>query len=373
MKFLCAVLVISLAYVSEAVFFRDRFPGKTLADLAECKDNNAVTGYDEAIPTKNKYGTKHAVACAKYCLKQKLAGERKDIETLKNIRASVWGDRKECYCMSGSIVPKYSPTRRQTTACIFKTEEESENEDLIPGETCWEEGKQFMGTTFDTAADGRKCDTWSDDHEPWHYYDDSGKYNADRFDPFYYDMDDDLAKSYCRNYKIDPNGPYCFIGEAESSFTKVAADIRKGNILTTQEHFVYCDIPKCPKNDNNDAVELIPGKTCWKEGEQFMGTTVTTTASGKTCDTWADDSKAWHMYDDEGHWDDSQYNAANNDIEDDTAGNYCRNYKEDPNGPYCFVGAESVNYEHTFREIAINGNILTSQDHFEYCNIPKCP
>jgi len=118
-KVLCAVLIISLAYVSEAVFFRDRFPGKTLADLAECKDKHAVTGYDLVIPSKNKYGTKHGVACAKYCLKQKLAGERKDIEKLKNIVASAFSHTRECYCLSGGTA-KYTPTTLQTTGCIFK-------------------------------------------------------------------------------------------------------------------------------------------------------------------------------------------------------------------------------------------------------------
>jgi len=250
-KVLCAVLVLSLAYVSEAVFFRDRFPGKTLADLAECKEKHGVSGYDFSIQTTNNYGTKHAVACAKYCLKQKLAGERKDIDKLKNIVGSVWGGVRSgtCYCMSGGtaqfVSSKYTEA---STGCIFKPAE-SEKEDLIPGETCWEEGKQFTGTTFDTAADGRKCDPWSGDDEAWHYYDESGMYDKSRFDQLYYDLMDGLAESYCRNYKLDPKGPYCFIGVEESSFTEVADEIQKGNILSSQEHFVYCDIPKCPKSE----------------------------------------------------------------------------------------------------------------------------
>jgi len=132
----------------------------------------------------------------------------------------------------------------------------------------------------------------------------------------------------------------------------------------------YGDVPKCKKDDNDD--ELIPGETCWKEGEQFMGTTVSTTASGMTCDTWSYKVTNWHMYDDNGDYDLAMYDLANDDIGDGTAGNYCRNYNENPNGPYCFVGATYVAYEDVYADIK-DGNILSTQDHFEYCDIPKCP
>jgi hypothetical protein len=131
-----------------------------------------------------------------------------------------------------------------------------------------------------------------------------------------------------------------------------------------------------PQDANND-VELIPGETCWEEGELFNGIT-DTTASGKKCDPWSNASGGWHMYDDAGEYDREVYDAFFYDVDQPDlnvpppAGNYCRNYKKDPNGPYCFIGAEHLEAGTIQREI-MNGNILTKQPHFEYCNVPKCP
>jgi len=126
-------------------------------------------------------------------------------------------------------------------------------EEHIRGETCWVEGEQFAGTTVDTAANGKKCDPWSNDHAGWHYYDDTAEYNNKWYDPFYVDYDESTAGSWCRNYKSDPNGPYCFVGAVEVTDEYVKEEILKGNILTTQDHFEYCDIPKCPP-----LIEAVP-------------------------------------------------------------------------------------------------------------------
>merc|ERR1712072_923777 len=258
--FLATLVIISLAYLSDAVYFKDRFPGKTLADLADCKEGHSLTGIVEVKQT-TKFKPKSGNQCAKYCLKQRLAGQRKDNDN-KHIVGSQYLANM-CFCgrfLKDENTPASLVIMNRVFSCTFKPAEKEEEKE--------EENEE---------------------------------------------------------------------------------------------------------DDNNDVVELIPGKTCWKEGEQFMGTTVSTTASGKTCDTWHFHTIAWHMYDDEGDYDKSMYDAVSDDIQDETAGNYCRNYNENPNGPYCFVGATKVDYNFTFEEIYDNGNILSSQDHFEHCDIPKCP
>merc|ERR1712132_17995 len=75
--FLATLVIISLAYLLDAVYFKDRFPGKTLADLADCKDGHSLTGIVEVKQT-TKFKPKSCKQCAKYCLKQRLAGQRKD-------------------------------------------------------------------------------------------------------------------------------------------------------------------------------------------------------------------------------------------------------------------------------------------------------
>merc|ERR1712072_327992 len=140
-KLLLAVLVISLAYVSDAVSFRERFPDQKFGDLAECKDKTSIEGHRYIIPNKNRYGTKDAVACAKYCLKHKLRGEREGDDELKAIVGSVWIAtnkftiyflRRYCSCRSGGTPVFEDPAFKIQTSCIFKTETETETETEKP-------------------------------------------------------------------------------------------------------------------------------------------------------------------------------------------------------------------------------------------------
>jgi hypothetical protein len=129
-------------------------------------------------------------------------------------------------------------------------------EKIVTGEDCWEEGEQYYGTA-DTTADGKKCDPWTNAQGGWHMYDDAGEYDRDVYDAFFYDVDQpDLnvpspAGSYCRNYKKDPKGPYCFVGAVDQESGTIQREILKGNILTKQPHFEYCNIPKCPGNNSH--------------------------------------------------------------------------------------------------------------------------
>lgn len=125
-KVLLAALVVSLAYVTEAVYFRNRFPGKTLSDLADCQKNSAITG---ATSSEDfiYYGTANAKACPKYCLKRKASGERKNIESRKNINAAYYRldttkNKWVCTCYMGGS-PSFT-NEAGSFACTVKQPEE---------------------------------------------------------------------------------------------------------------------------------------------------------------------------------------------------------------------------------------------------------
>jgi len=479
--FLATLVIISLAYLSDAVFFKDRFPGKTLADLADCKDGHSLAGIRETQETI-KFKPKNGKQCAKYCLKQRMAGQKKDNDNKHIVGSQYLANR--CFCgrfLKDENTPASLVIMNRVFSCTFKPaekeevkdeekkeekeeEKEEENEEEKEEEkeekrtksswtefspvgdcsaTCGEGTQKYKRTCIGLEEFG-DCDVMmigerTETCNLGECEDSACDVGFEQENSCYIRLNDGMdyanAKTACEEqgaqlahfsstdtvkavveYLAGVGGGYhwvggdgSYIGTSKSKtitwlngeqyttefwysalYPQAAADRTHFALVADKYNRVkegFMNVaptwgtpkPLCVKDaaestdDNNDVVELIPGKTCWKEGEQFMGTTVTTTASGQTCDDWHTDTVAWHLYDDEGDYVKSMYDTALEDIQDDTAGNYCRNYKEDPNGPYCFVGATYVDYEMAFREISYNGNILSSQDHFEYCDIPKCP
>jgi hypothetical protein len=153
---------------------------------------------------------------------------------------------------------------------------------------------------------------------------------------------------------------------------KAGNDWKANDVNCDGLFYALCERPGTEEEEEEEEVNggLIPGVTCWVPGEDFNGVQ-DKTASGRTCDTWSSDTKHWHYYNDEAVYDEIIYTRFMNGKMEDK--NYCRNYRNDPKGPYCLVGAEKTNWDGVVQQQIAAGNTLTTQDHFEYCDIPKCP
>merc|ERR1712072_1633288 len=137
--FLATLVIISLVYLSDAVYFKDRFPGKTLADLADCKDGHSLTGIVEVKETL-KFKPKNGNQCAKYCLKQRLAGQRKDNDN-KHIVGSQYLANM-CFCgrfLKDENTPASLVIMNRVFSCTFKPAEKEEEKEEERKISTWTE------------------------------------------------------------------------------------------------------------------------------------------------------------------------------------------------------------------------------------------
>lgn len=154
-KVLLAVLVISLAYVSDAVFFRVRYPGKNFVDMADCQEGSETQGGSVRIPSRNGWGRTNFRQCGKYCLKQVLRGDRKGDADLQAIVGSEW-TANACNCISGGT-PTFQ-SQAATSSCIFKQDDsETDNDDneaTLPFAGECKSGQEIGGLTEIVPNDG---------------------------------------------------------------------------------------------------------------------------------------------------------------------------------------------------------------------------
>jgi len=119
-KVVLAVLVLSLAYASEAVMFQTMFPGLNIKKVSTCKAAHTIAGGDGNIVlnkrTTSGNGFDRSRQCSKTCYKKLENGKTKNRQNIVGSTYNVGS--KVCTCVVGGT-PTFAP-QIGVKACIYK-------------------------------------------------------------------------------------------------------------------------------------------------------------------------------------------------------------------------------------------------------------
>ncbi|XP_054542943.1 apolipoprotein(a) isoform X3 [Pan troglodytes] len=239
-----------------------------------------------------------------------------------------------CYTMDPNVRWEYCNltqcpvTESSVLATSMAVSEQAPTEQSPGVQDCYHgDGQSYRGS-FSTTVTGRTCQSWSSMTPHWHqrtteYYPNGG-----------------LTRNYCRNPDAEIR-PWCYTMDPSVRWeycNLTQCPVMESTVLTNP---TVVPVPSTEVPSEEAPTENSPGvQDCYRgDGQSYRGT-LSTTITGRTCQSWSSMTPHWHrripLY----------YPNAG------LARNYCRNPDAEIR-PWCYTLDPSVRWE--------------------YCNLTQCP
>jgi len=122
-KVVLAVLVLSLAYASEAIMFQTMFPGLNIKKVSQCKTKHNIEGGTSTIEIGDRNnGYENSRKCAKDCYKKRNNGQKKG-DIRQHIVGSTfdWQSYGTCTCIvNNGDTPVKFVAQDGLKSCIYR-------------------------------------------------------------------------------------------------------------------------------------------------------------------------------------------------------------------------------------------------------------
>ena len=158
-------------------------------------------------------------------------------------------------------------------------------------------GTDYTGRQ-DTTKDGRPCQRWDRNYPNKVNHRPKGNFKH----------------NYCRNPDNDSKGPWCYFADFDES--------------SESRNFNYCDIPECSDIEFSKEIDCKTSNGVNYRGRQ------NTTENGYTCQNWLKNYP--HI----------PHPSTKKKIPSNANHNYCRNYDNDPKGPWCYTTDPRKKYDY---------------------------
>ena len=158
-------------------------------------------------------------------------------------------------------------------------------------------GTDYTGRQ-DTTKDGRPCQRWDRNYPNKVNHRPKGNFKH----------------NYCRNPDNDSKGPWCYFADFDES--------------SESRNFNYCDIPECSDIEFSKEIDCKTSNGVNYRGRQ------NTTENGYTCQNWLKNYP--HI----------PHPSTKKKIPSNANHNYCRNYDNDRDGPWCYTTDPRKKYDY---------------------------